>query len=116
MPKKPTLTQRMNKLEIEVDQLDGRVDRIEDEIAPHNQIVTVVVTQFLEYDGNPDVVGSEKYAPAGFDVAAFALANGAQESDYQPIVGDRFDCPLVTAEGLAAAGIGYILDDVDGGA
>jgi hypothetical protein len=111
MAKKPTLTQRMTALEVEVDALDGRVDQIEDALEPQNQIVTFVVTQFLQYDGDPDVDGSEKYAPVWFDVATFAAANGGQESDYQPIVGDRFECPLIAAEGLVAAGVGYIVDD-----
>lgn len=113
MAKKPTLTQRMTAIEAEVDALDGRVDQIEDSLEPQNYIVTFVVTQFLQFDGNPDVEGAENYAPIGFDAAAFAAANGAQASDYQPIVGDRFDCPRIVAEGLAAAKIGYILDDVE---
>jgi hypothetical protein len=116
MAKKPTLTQRMNAIEAEVDALDGRVDQIEDSLEPQNQIVTFVVTQFLQYDGDPNVEGSEKYAPDGFDVSTFAAVNGGQENDYLPIVGDRFGCPLITAQGLAAAAIGYILDDTDGAA
>jgi hypothetical protein len=116
MAKKPTLTQRMNALELEVDVLDGRVDQIEDGLEPQNQPVTFVATQYLEYDGNPETDGSEKYAPAGFDPVVFAAANGAQAIDYLPIVGDRFECPRISAEGLVAAGVGYILDDVDGAA
>jgi hypothetical protein len=110
MARLPTNTQRITALEAEVDALDGRVDEIEDAIEPQNRIVTFKVNQYLSYDGNPDTVGAENYAPVGFDPAAFAAANGAQPSDYLPIVGDRFDCPLITAEGLVAAGLGEIVE------
>jgi hypothetical protein len=110
MAKKPTNTQRISALEAEVDALDERVDTIEDAIEPQNEIVTFVVNQIMAFDGNPETVGNEYYMPTGFDLAAHAAANGAQDGDYAPLDGDRFDCTLIVAEQMQADGLGYILE------
>jgi hypothetical protein len=90
--------------------------------APHNAAVTFVVSGLMQWDGDPETEGAEFYAPKGFDVEAHKKANGIDpdglhsgllcDGDGNPlpsITGDRFICPLITAQELAKRKMGRIV-------
>jgi hypothetical protein len=71
-------------------------EKPEAQVEDHNKLVRVEVLGPLEYDGNPDVEGSEFYTPK-------SVEDGNPHS---------FSCPLITAEGLEKAGIVKILKGI----